>query len=106
MSTETITFHVEREHLDTAGEWQELPVLVEYEYTPASRGSRERGTGLQMEPDEPARIVIISTSIPLTPEETARAFEDCEADVMAKIMDAKDERDERRWEDMKERRFR
>lgn len=39
---------------------EEIPVTVEYEYTPASRGSREPGTGLRLEPDESPSIDIFS----------------------------------------------
>lgn len=31
---------------------------ITFDYTPACRGVRERGTGLQLEPDEPAIIEI------------------------------------------------
>jgi hypothetical protein len=40
------------------GEEREVDVTVEYEYTPAERGSRERGTGLQLEPDYEATVEI------------------------------------------------
>jgi hypothetical protein len=33
---------------------QGIPCQVEVTYYAASRGARERGTGLQLEPDEPA----------------------------------------------------
>jgi len=39
---------------------EEIAVTVQYEYTPAERGSRERGTGLQLEPDYPASVEIYS----------------------------------------------
>lgn len=39
---------------------EEIEVTVEYDYHKASRGARERGTGLQLEPDEPASIEIYS----------------------------------------------
>lgn len=34
----------------------ERPVTLHYEYTRAERGARERGTGLQMEPDYPSGV--------------------------------------------------
>lgn len=39
---------------------EEIDVTVQYEYMPAERGSRERGTGLQLEPDYPSSIEIHS----------------------------------------------
>lgn len=39
---------------------EEVDVTVTYTYYPASRGARERGTGLQLEPDEDASIDIES----------------------------------------------
>lgn len=38
----------------------DIEVTVEYDYHKAARGSRERGSGLQLEPDEPAHIEINS----------------------------------------------
>jgi len=35
----------------------------ELEYEPAERGSRERGTGLQMEPDEPENAILITARL-------------------------------------------
>jgi hypothetical protein len=34
-----------------------------FDYTPASKGERERGTGLQLSPDEPAEIEIIGVTL-------------------------------------------
>jgi len=42
------------------GEEREVDVTVEYEYTPAERGERERGTGLPLSPDYPASVEIYS----------------------------------------------
>ena len=39
---------------------EEIPITGEYDYYPEERGSRERGTGLQIEPDEPATVEITS----------------------------------------------
>lgn len=35
-----------------------IPVEVSFNYSPKSYGSRERGTGLALEPDEPADVEI------------------------------------------------
>jgi len=35
----------------------------ELDYEPECRGSRERGTGLQMEPDEPANAFLVTAKI-------------------------------------------
>jgi len=34
------------------------PIVCHLDYSPAERGSREPGTGLQMEPDEPEQITL------------------------------------------------
>jgi hypothetical protein len=39
-------------------EEREVDVVVTYEYVPAERGSRERGTGVQLEPDQDAYVDI------------------------------------------------
>lgn len=40
-----------------------LTVKVQYRHIPAWAGARERGTGLQLEPDEPAHIEIESAKL-------------------------------------------
>lgn len=54
----------------------EIEIEVEYDFSPASKGGRERGTGLQLEPDTDASVDIISATetrtgskIQLTPKE-------------------------------------
>ena len=54
----------------------EIKIEVEYDFNPASRGGRERGTGLQLEPDTDASVDVLSATdirtgaeIKLTPEE-------------------------------------
>lgn len=39
---------------------EEIDVTVEYDYTPPERGERESGTGLQLTPDYPEDLQIIS----------------------------------------------
>jgi hypothetical protein len=34
-------------------EYEDLTFDVEFDYTPASKGAREKGSGVQLEPDEP-----------------------------------------------------
>lgn len=41
-------------------EERDVDVTVEYEYTPAERGERERGTGLPLSPDYPEGVEIYS----------------------------------------------
>jgi len=36
---------------------------VEYEYEPAERGARERGTGLQLEPDYDEQFYLVSVKV-------------------------------------------
>ncbi len=42
------------------GHESEIEVDVAYIHEPAIRGSRERGSGLQLEPDEPEGIEVLS----------------------------------------------
>lgn len=46
--------------VDVDGAETEIEVTCEFDYTAAERGSRERGTGLQMEPDYPAEATLLS----------------------------------------------
>lgn len=59
---------------------QDVIVDVEYEYYKASRGSRDR-YGCPVEPDEPAFVEILETSIPLTVGEYDRCEEKCLEDA-------------------------
>lgn len=34
-----------------------------FEYEPEEKGSRERGTGLQLEPDSPEEIILLSVEV-------------------------------------------
>jgi len=61
-------------------EGEEVEVEIVGYFSPACRGSRERGTGLQMEPDEPEGIDDITASldgveIVLTSDEEEKACE-------------------------------
>lgn len=40
-----------------------VEVTVEYDYDPPCRGARERGTGMQLEPDYDASVSVISICI-------------------------------------------
>jgi len=40
-----------------------VPIEVDYDYYPASKGARERGSGVQLEPDEPACVELTALSI-------------------------------------------
>jgi hypothetical protein len=40
--------------------FEEIPVTVEFNYSPAQRGAREHGTGVPLEPDYEEEIEIIS----------------------------------------------
>jgi hypothetical protein len=60
--------------------WQEIAVTVDYEYSRACRGLRDR-YGVPEEPDEPASVEIIATSIPLTDKEEDQAEEKCMEDA-------------------------
>lgn len=42
--------------LGISGTYASLPVVIEYRHSPASKGSREAGTGLPQEPDSPAEF--------------------------------------------------
>jgi hypothetical protein len=72
----------------------EIPVTVKYEYTPASRGSRERGTGLALEPDEPSKIDIFSVtdgsgkSYQLSDQEKARIVDQIVSDEDERYRDS------------------
>lgn len=44
------------------GEEQDFDVKLEFDYCEAERGSREQGTGLQMEPDYPASMDLCSAT--------------------------------------------
>lgn len=56
-------------------------VEIRYEFTPFCRGARERGTGLALEPDTPASVEILETSLLLTVSETDKALDACWEDV-------------------------
>ena len=45
--------------IDVDGEQVEHEAEVRYEYHKAERGSRERGSGIQLEPDYPAGVEIL-----------------------------------------------
>lgn len=60
----------------------EIPVEVDLDTTAPSRGSRERGTGLALEPDDPGSVDVVGAfhdltgeELILTPEEEQRAVE-------------------------------
>jgi len=55
--SESLTYKTIYNHPETD---EEIPITIEYDYQPEYRGSREIGTGLQIEPDEPESIDIIS----------------------------------------------
>jgi len=59
----TIHNHTTTLTLTIAGEENELEATVRYINLPASRGARERGTGLQLEPDEEASVEILSVRV-------------------------------------------
>lgn len=67
---------------------QDVTVDVEYEYHKASRGSRDR-YGCPVEPDEPAFVEILETSIDLTVSETEDCEEKCLIDAELRIEDAR-----------------
>jgi hypothetical protein len=54
--TDTATVTITAEN----GDEQEFEVTCEFDFSPAESGSRERGTGLQMEPDYPATMDLVS----------------------------------------------
>lgn len=91
---------------ECAGEghhWQELIVAVEYGYSRASRGSRDR-YGCPLEPDEPASTEIQSVTdeygheVELTSDEEDRADEQCLEDAEERREEARAEAAERRYE--------
>jgi hypothetical protein len=66
--------------------YQEIPITVEYSYSRASRGARDR-YGAPLEPDEDASVEITNVTdergreIELTPRETDRVEEMCLEDA-------------------------
>jgi hypothetical protein len=48
---------------ETTVYFEDLAFLVNFDYYPASRGAREHGTGLQLEPDESASFEICTISM-------------------------------------------
>jgi hypothetical protein len=60
MATYTITKTVTI--TDEAGDEQDFDVTLEFDYCEAERGSREYGTGLQLEPDYPASMELCSAT--------------------------------------------
>lgn len=46
-----------------AGHEHVIKPQVEYYYYPAARGAVERGTGIPMEPDEPATVEIVGVTL-------------------------------------------
>lgn len=83
--------------------WQEVEVLVEYEYERACRGVRD-SYGAPLEPDEPAGVEIIAATdangreVELTPHEADHAEERCLEDAEEARIDALAEAAERRYE--------
>lgn len=67
---------------------QDVIVDVQYEYNRASRGFRDRW-GCPLEPDEPANVEILDTSIELTVSETEDCEERCLIDTELRIEDAR-----------------
>jgi len=60
----------------------EIPVEVDLDTTGPSRGAREHGTGLQLEPDDPGSVDVLGAyneqtgeEVVLTPEEGQQAVE-------------------------------
>ena len=43
---------------------EEIPITITYMYSPGSSGLRERGSGLPLEPDEPASVEILHITTP------------------------------------------
>ena len=72
-------------------EERDVEVVVEYEYIPAERGSRERGTGAQLEPDYPAHVEIYSVTDANDPKKeydlTNRQQEQIENEILDDIAD-------------------
>lgn len=44
-------------------EYRGYSLSVEYDYYPPSRGAREKGSGVQLEPDEPALVELTSVML-------------------------------------------
>lgn len=59
-----------------------LDLTVHYEYYPPCRGARERSSGIQLEPDEPATVEILSLT---TSDNLIDIFENELDDIATKI---------------------
>jgi len=88
---------MEMEFTATDVDGEEVVVLVEYKYYAGCRGAREDGTGLQLEPDSPAEIEILSVKdendedYELTEDEAQEVIEKAEEEYLEACEDAKAE---------------
>jgi len=69
--------------------YEDLAFIVEFDYFPASRGAREHGTGLQLEPDESESWEICTIKIFNHEDKDAKAVDvtDCFGKTMNEWFD-------------------
>jgi len=68
-----------------------VEIEVDYTYYPASHGAREKGSGVQLEPDEPATVEINEMTIQAI--DVTALLVDYEEDVMEEVLAMGDEKD-------------
>ena len=65
-------------------DWKGYKIEVTFDYYPPSKGAREYGTGLQLEPDEPATVEL--EQVKFNGEEIDGLIEDQFEDIEAHIL--------------------
>jgi len=71
---------------ETTVYFEDFAFLVEFDYYPASRGAREHGTGLQLEPDEPESFEICTIKM-INPDDAKVPAVDVSDQVPASLDD-------------------
>lgn len=70
---------------------EDVEIEVDYTYWTAHRGAREKGSGVQLEPDEPATVEINELTIQNI--DVTALLVDYEEDIMEEVLALGDEKD-------------